>query len=178
MNKAAENIIVEFAIVIVLAGIAIAADTGKERASLAAAEKWIALIDAGNYADSWEEGAADFKTAVNKEQWQTLLQDGHPSLGKVMSRKLQALYHSSLPGQPDSELAVVRFETIFANTKSVDEIVTLIQDGGSQWRVTGYVITSGMNYLAGLMALLLLIVIIAAWYMEVKPELRFFKKGS
>ena len=48
-------------------GIAIASTAGKETAALSAAEKWLAIVDAGNYASSWKE-AADFVKTLRQER--------------------------------------------------------------------------------------------------------------
>lgn len=179
MIKADANIVVRVAVLVVLLAVAAAAaEHDKEKASVAAAEKWIALIDAGKFADSWEETAASFKAKVKKEEWSTALEESRRSLGPVVSRKLQARYHSRVPGSPDAELASVLFEANRTNTKMLIETVILVNDRDGQWRVTDYFPTLGSNYLPGLMALLLLFVIIGAWYMELKPEFRSSKMSS
>jgi len=64
----------------------------------------------------------------------------------------------------------VRFKTSFQNKQSATETIMLTPDRDGRWRVLGYYITSGFFDLQGWkVALLLLIVIIAAWYLELKP---------
>jgi hypothetical protein len=35
------------------------------------ADAWLALVDSGKYAESWQEASQLFKAAVTKEQWQS-----------------------------------------------------------------------------------------------------------
>ena len=106
-----------------------------------AAEQWLALIDAGKFADSWETTAAYFKKAVSKEKWQSALGAFRQPLGDRVARKLKsAKYAKSLPGAPDGEYVVLQFETSFANKKEAVETVTPMLDPDGQWRVSGYFI--------------------------------------
>ena len=40
----------------------------KEKIAVAAAEKWLIMIDGGKYAESWKEAAEYFRAAVKQEQ--------------------------------------------------------------------------------------------------------------
>lgn len=116
-------------------------NTVKEKAAIAVAEKWLALVDEGKYAESWKEAAEYFKAAVKQEQWEQTLQAGRKPLGKLVSRKVKsASYKTSLPGAPDGEYVVIQFETSFANKKSSIETVTPMMDKDGKWRVSGYYI--------------------------------------
>jgi hypothetical protein len=118
-----------------------AGDAGKETAAVSAAEKWLAMVDAGNYAASWKEAAAFFRNAVKPEQWEQAMQSVRKPLGKLLSRKVQTKMHrTSLPGAPDGEYVVVQFETSFENKKATRETVTPMMDKDGKWRVSGYYI--------------------------------------
>jgi len=142
MIRMAKNIAVGIAIVIVLtAGFSIGADSGREKAAVAAAEKWLTMIDEGNYAESWKEAADYFKSAVSREQWAQSLQAVRQPLGKIISRKVKdAIYLTTMPGAPDGEYFVIRFDTSFQNKKSAVETVTPMLDKDGRWRVSGYYI--------------------------------------
>jgi len=78
-----------------------ASDSGKETAVISAAEKWLATIDAGQYAASWKETAEFFRNAVKPEQWEQSMSAVRKPLGKLISRKVQTkVYRISLPGAP------------------------------------------------------------------------------
>jgi hypothetical protein len=113
----------------------------KKVAAVSSAEKWLAMVDGGRYAESWNEAAELFRNAVKQEQWvQSLLASRKP-LGKRVTRKIKSKnYETSLPGVPDGEYLVIEFETSFENKKSAIETVTPMMDRDGNWRVSGYYI--------------------------------------
>jgi hypothetical protein len=113
----------------------------KEKIAVAAAEKWLIVIDGGRYAESWKEAAEYFKGAVKQEQWEQSLIAVRKPLGKLISRKVKnKSYTTSLPGAPDGEYVVIQFDTSFENKKSAIETVTSMMDKDRKWRVSGYFI--------------------------------------
>jgi uncharacterized protein DUF4019 len=105
------------------------------------AESWLALADAGKYAESWDESSELFRNAVTKEQWQKTLNATLSPLGKMQSRKLKsATYTKTLPGAPDGEYVVIQYDSSFVNKKSAVETVTPMLDKDGKWRVSGYFI--------------------------------------
>jgi len=127
--------------ILITAGFSIAADSGEEKAAVAAAEKWVALVDAGKYADSWKEASEYFKSAVDQGQWEQSIQSARKPLGKIILRKVKSkTYQSTLPGAPDGEYVIIQFETSFQHKKSAIETVTPMLDKDGQWRVSGYYI--------------------------------------
>lgn len=124
-----------------MAGLAAAADLDVEKAAVAAAEKWVALVDEGKYAESWKEAAEYFRNAVRQELWEQSLQAVRKPLGKLVSRKVKSKsYKTALPGVPDGEYVVIQFETAFENKKSAIETITPMMDMDGRWRVSGYYI--------------------------------------
>ena len=116
-------------------------ETSKEQVAVSAAEKWLALIDAGQHAESWKSAAEYFRTAVKQEQWEQALNAVRPPLGKLISRKLKSkTFKASLPGAPDGEYVILEFESSFENKKAAVETVTPMKDKDGQWRVAGYFI--------------------------------------
>lgn len=90
---------------IVLLSIGAAAQAKPEALAQQSADSWLALVDSGKYADSWDESAQAFKAAVTKDQWQNALKATREPLGKLLSRKVKsATYTKTLPGAPDGEL--------------------------------------------------------------------------
>jgi hypothetical protein len=122
-------------------GTAIAIDSDKETAAIAAAENWLAMVDAGKYAASWKEAAEFLKNTVKPEQLELSMKATRQPLGKLISRKMRTKnYKNSLPGAPDGEYVVIQFETSFANKKTAIETVTPMLDKDGKWRVSGYFI--------------------------------------
>ena len=118
--------------------------TGTSQAQEAAqksAEQWLALVDAGNFAESWKTAAGYFQAAVSQDQWEHTIVAVRKPLGDLVSRKFKsAQYTKSVSGAPDGEYVVLQFDTSFANKKEAVETVTPMLDPDGQWKVSGYYI--------------------------------------
>jgi hypothetical protein len=109
------------------------------KAGQTAAESWLALVDKGDYAGSYDQAASLFKSAVTKADWQQKIKAARDPLGKMLSRKVKFVeYTTSLPGAPDGQYVVIQYDTSFENKKSAVETVTPMLDKDGQWRVSGY----------------------------------------
>lgn len=107
----------------------------------ASARKWLALTDGGNYAQSWDDAASTFKGAVTKSDWEKTVKGVRAPLGALKSRKVKsAAFTRTLPGAPDGEYVVIRFESQFENKAAAIETVTPMLDKDRRWRVSGYFI--------------------------------------
>jgi hypothetical protein len=115
------------------------AQAPKEKAAEQVAEQWLAIVDSGDYARSWQESASIFRSSVTEQQWTQLVKSVRSPLGQVVSRKLaSAHYTTQLPGVPDGQYVVVQFNTSFEHKKSAVETVTPMLDKDGKWRVSGY----------------------------------------
>lgn len=112
----------------------------KEIAAQAAADKWLGLIDRGEYGPAWDECAGLFRDRVTRQQWIDSLPNTRAPFGTAKSRKVEmAAYRTSLPGAPDGQYVTVRFRTDFEKKETAEERVTLSFEDGL-WRPTGYFI--------------------------------------
>lgn len=128
-------------VLILMANTTFAAGTDQKQVAVNTAAKWVALIDAGNYAASWQEAAVYFKGGISREKWEQTIQRVRNSLGATISRKpITAAYKTTLPGMPDGEYVIIQYQTTFQNKKSAIEIITAMLDKDGQWRVAGYFI--------------------------------------
>ncbi len=99
------------------------------------------MVDSEKYAESWKEAAELFRNAVEPQQWEQSMRAVRLPLGKLISRRLRTkVYKTSLPGAPDGEYVVIRFETLFENKKVAVETVTPMMGRDGVWRVSGYYI--------------------------------------
>ena len=115
------------------------AEDERVEAALEVAEAWLELVDQGDYEKSWEEAAAYFRAAVQRDQWSQTLTGFRQPLGEVESRELsEAHYQLRLAGAPDGEYVVIRFKTSFSNKADSVETITPMLDPDGQWRVSGY----------------------------------------
>lgn len=106
-----------------------------------AANRWLALTDACDFAGSWAQGATLFRAAVSKEQWSAALQSVRQPLGKLKTRTLlSAVYSNSLPGAPAGEYVLIQYSASFENGPVATETVTPMREKDGSWRVSGYFI--------------------------------------
>jgi hypothetical protein len=110
-----------------------------EKQAVAAAEAWLALVDQGKYAESWDAAAEYLKNAVGKEALMKSLSAARKPLGELKSREVKSRnYRTSLPGAPDGQYVVIQFKTSLENKKSAVETVTPMLEKDGKWRVSGY----------------------------------------
>jgi len=110
-------------------------------AAVKAAESWLALVDGGQYAESWKQAASLFRDKVTADQWSAAVRSAREPLGSIQTRKLvSAQFMRTLPGAPDGEYVVIRYETSFQKKASAVETVTPMKDKDGAWRVAGYFI--------------------------------------
>jgi hypothetical protein len=108
---------------------------------VAAAQTWLAGIDAGNYAQSWKTSAMFFQKAITENKWSAALAASRKPLGEMKSRKLlDAKSAKSLPGAPDGEYVVMQFETSFTAKEKAVETVTFMKESDGTWKAVGYFI--------------------------------------
>lgn len=110
-----------------------------EKAAVKAAESWLALVDSGEYEESWRETAKGFREKVTMEQWRVSVNSARQPLGKFQSRKLKgAKYTTKLPNAPDGEYVIIQFESTFDNKPLAVETIVPVLDQDGKWRVSGY----------------------------------------
>jgi D-alanyl-D-alanine carboxypeptidase len=97
-------------------------------------ESWLKLVDAGKYAESWEELSAELKARYAKEKWQSALQPLTGKTGKIKARKLKGLQYSD----PEAQTIAAEFESSFTKIATASEIVILKLEADGKWRVASY----------------------------------------
>jgi aspartate aminotransferase-like enzyme len=114
------------------------AQAAKEAAARTAAEKWLAVLDSGNYGKAWDQTAKAFRKNVTRQQWVESLPKTRGALGAAKSRAVEvSSYKASLAGMPEGDYVTVRFSTSFEKKSDAQEIVTLVYEDGA-WRPLGY----------------------------------------
>ena len=122
-----------------VAGSLLLAAAKPENEAQKAAEQWLSLVDAGNFAASWKAASTYLQKVVSEDQWQRRITAVRGRLGNPMSRKLKsAKYTKSVAGAPRGEYVILQFNTSFSNKKEVVETVTPVLDKNGRWRVSGY----------------------------------------
>jgi hypothetical protein len=117
----------------------LAADETAEDRAERAARDWLALVDAGRYAESWDGAAPVFRASVPKEQWQQALGAVRAPLGPCLSRRrVSRKLVDSLPGAPRGPYVVIQLASEFEKKKEAVETITPALDGS--WQVASYFI--------------------------------------
>ena len=121
--------------------LAAAAAEAPEAAAAKAAGTWVALVDSGDYAESWNKAGADFKKAVTVEKWTEAAKAARAPLGKLESRKLDSTQTiQDPPGAPAGEYVLCQFQANFANKSGAVETIVMFLESDKQWRTSGYFI--------------------------------------
>jgi hypothetical protein len=104
----------------------------------ARAKQWLTLIDDGNYAESWNQAGSYLKGKIGSDAFGQQVGGTRTPLGAMSSRNLKDVKVSkTLPGMPDGQYAVVRYDSAFAHKAAAVESVTL-SSGKDGWSVIGY----------------------------------------
>lgn len=112
-----------------------------------AARTFLALVDQGKYAESWDACAVALKDAIKRDSWAGILSSNRAKLGKFESRKVESEDSATtVPGGPDGQYVLLSYRTSFTaknKTLAVTEVVTVMQDEDKQWRVFRYFVRRG-----------------------------------
>lgn len=104
---------------------------------------WLALIDAEQYAQSWDSASSAFRQAVTTQAWTDAARRVRSPLGRVQSRTLLSRdYTTTVPGAPPGEYIVTRYQTSFA-ARPMREVIILAREPDGRWRVAGYYVEPG-----------------------------------
>ncbi len=111
-----------------------------------AADRYLTLLDRGQYEEVWHAGADIFQNAVTQPDWLQRMAAVHDPLGKAQARALRNAVSKVDPANsPPGEYVMVTFDTRFASGQAVETLVLYNQAahvGGdqqaAQWRLAGY----------------------------------------
>ena len=105
-------------------------------------DDFIRLIDARQYAESWDLASDYFKRSVSKSEWAAQVAQARGSLGGVVTRNLKKSEpQKNPPGAPAGDYLLLTFETKFADSDPArTETLALIKGADDRWRAVGYFI--------------------------------------
>jgi len=105
-----------------------------------AALAWLAVVDAGRYAQSWESAAELFKGSMPQAQWESLVASVRGRVGHMQLRKVMSVqFARDLPKAPPGEYVVIQYTTRFDNGQFTETVTPMHEKDGS-WKVAGYYI--------------------------------------
>ncbi len=95
------------------------------------AKQWLVLVDDKNYAQSWSEAGKAFQNRQKTDAWAKDAGARREPLGAVASRNLKSIDLSR------SNVAVIKYDSVFAHKASAVETITLSFENGG-WVVADY----------------------------------------
>ena len=104
-----------------------------------AAQRWLALADAGLYQKTWEQAAIPFQQAVSKAEWEKALRAVREPIGDVKNRSVtSATFTEKLPGAPKGQYVLIQYASKYTKNAEVTETVIPMLSEDGIWRVSGY----------------------------------------
>ena len=102
------------------------------------ATRWLAALDAGRYAEGWNDLATVMKQGRTEQDWTADVSGPRESFGKPIRRDLQrAEFSAVVRGAPTGNYVTVSYLSQFSATPPVLEAILLTLENGS-WRIAGY----------------------------------------
>lgn len=121
----------------------ITACTGEENSTnespQSAAEAFLALIDQDKYQEPWAEVSSWLRSNSNAIEWAEHAGRIREPLGVVSHRAFISVeLEDALEDMPEGNYAFVIFDTTLENSNSASEVVALMLEDDSTWRVIEY----------------------------------------
>ena len=103
-------------------------------------EKWLALMDTGEYAKSWDTAAPYFQCKVGKEEWIGKLEKIRRPLGEILSRKIISMENTVMGTRYEA-----KYNSSFEGLLAAVETVTYAKQTSGEWQPIGYLIRLAGN---------------------------------
>lgn len=118
-----------------------AQQTAADAVSAAIAQEWIALIDAGHYAEGWTKAAELLHQNVSQEDWVEAIRKAREPLGALQSRTFyKNVVTDELEGFPEGNYRLIEYKSSFEKAPVVSEMLIAIQTKEQEWRISTYLI--------------------------------------
>ena len=111
------------------------AASAAETAVAGAGRQWMALLDAGDWGQSYQVTRKEFRSVNRLEKWVEVSRQVRTPLGAMRSRALVAVDYAPTP----QGYWIIKFRTDYANKPGVIETLSLVNEDG-RWKVAGIVI--------------------------------------
>jgi hypothetical protein len=112
----------------------------REEMAISADRDWLALVDAGQFPESYDAAGELFRGALPRDQWAAALGKSRQPLGNVVQRNMKSVVVTQdLPNAPKGKYVVTTFETTFQQQQQpLWEVITAFLNPNGQWKVVGY----------------------------------------
>ncbi len=129
---------------LVLSGGAYANEEEAKAGSLAA-QKWLEMIDSGNYKQAWSSAHGFLHGTMPEDKWVKETTKARNKLGAVIGRTLTSSKYTTklpVPGAPEGEYVISTFDTTFKKKGRKLEAVIVAKTDDGIWKVTSSVVVS------------------------------------
>ena len=110
-----------------------------EPAAQAAAQRWLALVDAGQAVESRQATAVPMRESMGEWKWKLGFRLAQMQYGACTGRKLRSSrFSTKSPGGRAGEFVELEFDTRSAKKGAVVEKMTVMHEDDGQWRVLNY----------------------------------------
>lgn len=115
-------------------------DQDAVKAATEATNSWLAIVDAGHFADSWQDTASVIKLGVTETEWVADLDAIRGQVGKTTMRELKnAQFSTTVRGAPSTgEYVTLKYLTKFAQAPLAMETLVVMKEADGVWRIAGY----------------------------------------
>ena len=110
------------------------ADHPPQSEPMRAVHAWLALMDRGEYSQSWEAASGWFRRKMGKEEWVGKLDEVRDPLGAVISRHVTGTRFAAAGTRFEA-----KFKSAFETFPDAVETLLFIRERG-EWKATGYLI--------------------------------------
>jgi hypothetical protein len=99
---------------------------------------WLAQLDAGQYAESYDATGPYFHSVLTKDQWIAIIKKYKEDLGAPTARGKATMSRvSQLPNLPSGDYMVIEMDTTFAIKGRTKEYVILMHEN-DEWKPVTY----------------------------------------
>lgn len=106
------------------------------------ATHWLAALDGGEYAATWDDLAAVMRAGRQQEDWISEVAGPRAMLGKALIRELQRTrFTTTVRGGPEGKYVIATYLSQFSKAPPTVETLLLVFDG-ERWRIGGYQVAS------------------------------------
>lgn len=121
--------------------VAVAGESEDVDQAVAAAQSWLAIVDAGKFGESWDSAATTFQKGITKANWEAAVGNVRVPIGALRSRILmKGTEAPKLIKLAVGDAVVIQFTTAFDKLAPAIEMVTPFREQDGSWRVSGYYI--------------------------------------
>ena len=115
------------------------AKDGQEQDALAAARKWLKLVDSGQFAQSHQSAHPKLSGLVPRRLWEEKIRGMRGDLGITLSRRLRlSEYSGDIKPPPAEEFYLFAFDTEMSKGGDMEEVVTCRRGHRGAWQVADY----------------------------------------